>query len=370
MKRSSHPADLLLAGALFCAAPSAAAAGGGVVRPFRLDARVRYAPLLRSLPANTSVYYRWTSDAGLRKALPEYVAAALVGAGGDDAFDGEEEDAPLIGPPLHVQQGDVLSATLRNALPTTGLSLHWHGFKMADALAYDGVVGVTQCPVPPGGEFAYRFAVEETPGTYWWHTHSVSAGRLHDGQGRDQGLSHGGRGRSSGRVHGRRDDVLHRLRIASASGMSQCCTPRRRSRRAKSWPGRFHPASSCVDDAGSNMYLFHGSRSHRLTLTGNVGRTRDQRPPRPADSPPEMRGPQTSGRQVEWHRSEARRRGFHGRRSRSVALRGRAHPVLQGWVHPPGRPARREEDGRAARGRVEGRRRAHRRHVRLGIWNV
>lgn len=37
----------------------------------------------------------------------------------------------------------------------------------------DGVAGVTQDAVPPGGEHVYRFVADE-PGTYWYHSHQVS----------------------------------------------------------------------------------------------------------------------------------------------------------------------------------------------------
>ncbi len=37
----------------------------------------------------------------------------------------------------------------------------------------DGAVGFTQCPIPPGGTFAYEFEIGvEEAGTYWWHAHS------------------------------------------------------------------------------------------------------------------------------------------------------------------------------------------------------
>lgn len=77
------------------------------------------------------------------------------------------------GPAIHVVTGDTLHVHLTNSLPTAGLSLHWHGFELWNAPIYDGVVGVTQCSVAPeGGTFLYGFQVEETPGTYWYHTHS------------------------------------------------------------------------------------------------------------------------------------------------------------------------------------------------------
>ena len=53
-----------------------------------------------------------------------------------------------------------------------GISIHWHGFVMKNAQHYDGVVGLTQCAIAPGEKFLYEFVVDESPGTYWWHTHS------------------------------------------------------------------------------------------------------------------------------------------------------------------------------------------------------
>ncbi len=35
------------------------------------------------------------------------------------------------------------------------LSLHWHGVRNVNAM--DGVGGVTQAPIPPGGDFLYAF---------------------------------------------------------------------------------------------------------------------------------------------------------------------------------------------------------------------
>lgn len=32
----------------------------------------------------------------------------------------------------------------------------------------DGAVGITQCAIPPGGDFTYRFKIgEEESGTFW-----------------------------------------------------------------------------------------------------------------------------------------------------------------------------------------------------------
>ena len=143
-------------------------------RSFDFDARVKYAPLLRSLPNQTAIYHKWPPKK-LRKTLPNYISAALITSPQAPGVD-NDNDLPLIGPPIHVQAGDVLSVSLKNSLSTTGLSLHWHGFEMTNALEYDGVVGVTQCPISPDIQFVYEFAVEETLGTYWWHTHSGTLG--------------------------------------------------------------------------------------------------------------------------------------------------------------------------------------------------
>lgn len=160
-----------------------AVTGDAAVRSFNFDAQVKYVPLLRSLPNHTSIYHEWPPKP-LRKTLPDYISAAVVvtqTVNADETSDDKNtnthdsnSDLALVGPPMHVQVGDTLSVVLKNSLQTSGLSIHWHGFEMTNALEYDGVVGVTQCPVSPDAQFRYEFKVEETAGSYWYHTHSVS----------------------------------------------------------------------------------------------------------------------------------------------------------------------------------------------------
>ena len=59
-----------------------------------------------------------------------------------------------------------------------GVSIHWHGVDVPNA--EDGVSGVTQDAVPPGGSYVYRFRIDE-PGTYWYHSHQHSAGEVERG---------------------------------------------------------------------------------------------------------------------------------------------------------------------------------------------
>ena len=47
---------------------------------------------------------------------------------------------------------------------------------MMNSLEYDGVVGITQCAFAPQETMVYTFQVDETPGTYWYHTHSGALG--------------------------------------------------------------------------------------------------------------------------------------------------------------------------------------------------
>ncbi|TQK44089.1 FtsP/CotA-like multicopper oxidase with cupredoxin domain [Streptomyces sp. SLBN-118] len=74
----------------------------------------------------------------------------------------------LPGKEVRVTAGDTLALTLANHLPQS-TSLHWHGIALRNDM--DGVPGVTQSSVAPGGSFTYRFAVPD-PGTYWFHPHS------------------------------------------------------------------------------------------------------------------------------------------------------------------------------------------------------
>ena len=53
------------------------------------------------------------------------------------------------GPELRVREGDLVEVTLRNRDVKSGVTIHWHGVDVPNA--EDGVAGVTQNAVPPGG---------------------------------------------------------------------------------------------------------------------------------------------------------------------------------------------------------------------------
>ena len=89
------------------------------------------------------------------------------------AFNGQ-----VPGPELRVRQGDVVEVTLVNRLPDDGVTVHWHGVDVPNAM--DGVAGVTQDAVAPGERFTYRFRAEDA-GTYWYHSHQQSSEQVRRG---------------------------------------------------------------------------------------------------------------------------------------------------------------------------------------------
>lgn len=75
------------------------------------------------------------------------------------------------GPEIRATQSELIEVHLRNESVADGVTLHWHGVDVPNAM--DGVAGVTQDAVPVGGEFTYRFVAEQ-PGSFWYHSHQVS----------------------------------------------------------------------------------------------------------------------------------------------------------------------------------------------------
>ena len=101
-------------------------------------------------------------------ALKPGVATAIAGYGGQ---------AP--GPLLRIKKGQAVKVRLVNGLdePTT---LTWHGVRNQNAM--DGVAGLTQKPVPPGGHFDYVFTPPDS-GIYWYHPHIWPVGAAQTARG-------------------------------------------------------------------------------------------------------------------------------------------------------------------------------------------
>ncbi|MBV8344045.1 MAG: multicopper oxidase domain-containing protein [Candidatus Eremiobacteraeota bacterium] len=76
------------------------------------------------------------------------------------------------GPALVVRQGETLVLDYTND-GTTPDSIHLHGVHDIP-VTMDGVGGISQALVPPGGHFVYRFVADQ-PGTFIYHTHDDEA---------------------------------------------------------------------------------------------------------------------------------------------------------------------------------------------------
>ncbi|KAJ6781645.1 hypothetical protein PWT90_01395 [Aphanocladium album] len=83
----------------------------------------------------------------------------------------------FIGPTIEARSGDELQITVTNNIfndTDAGLAMHWHGLLMNGVNEMDGVTGVTQCGIPEGQSFTYKFRIDpEQHGTYWYHAHSA-----------------------------------------------------------------------------------------------------------------------------------------------------------------------------------------------------
>ncbi|KAF3404574.1 Laccase-2 [Talaromyces pinophilus] len=80
------------------------------------------------------------------------------------------------GPLIEANWGDMIEVTVTNNINSQdeGITLHWHGMSQKKTPWYDGVPGVSQCPIAPlGGTFTYTFQTDQY-GTGWYHSHYSS----------------------------------------------------------------------------------------------------------------------------------------------------------------------------------------------------
>ena len=122
----------------------AACAVAGFAAPIRAEADGAAATMLRPGPARVSM---------VGDEAPPTAVWAYNGA--------------VPGPVLRLRQGAPFRATVENGLAET-TTVHWHGVRLPNAM--DGVPGLTQAPIPPGGRFDYAFTPPDA-GTFWYHSH-------------------------------------------------------------------------------------------------------------------------------------------------------------------------------------------------------
>ncbi|TEB37778.1 Cu-oxidase-domain-containing protein [Coprinellus micaceus] len=78
------------------------------------------------------------------------------------------------GPLIKASKGDRFNLNVINKLTdkhTNDTSIHWHGFFQRGTTWADGAEGVSQCPIPTGSSFRYKFTGGDQTGTYWYHSH-------------------------------------------------------------------------------------------------------------------------------------------------------------------------------------------------------
>ena len=62
-------------------------------------------------------------------------------------------------PTVHVDKGDELVVHIHNHLGNETSTMHWHGMYQHGTNNQDGPSMVTQCPIPPGTSYTYKFNV-------------------------------------------------------------------------------------------------------------------------------------------------------------------------------------------------------------------
>src|SRR6266851_8723472 len=78
------------------------------------------------------------------------------------------------GPVVRLRQGEPVRIVVENRLDED-TTVHWHGIRLPNAM--DGVPGLTQPTIKPGGTFAYEFTPPDA-GTFWYHSHANSQVQL------------------------------------------------------------------------------------------------------------------------------------------------------------------------------------------------
>ena len=77
------------------------------------------------------------------------------------------------GPMIEANWGDSVQVQVTNNIPDEGAAIHWHGILQKYSQPFDGVPGVSHCPIAPGTSFTYRWTANPF-GTSWWHAHYSS----------------------------------------------------------------------------------------------------------------------------------------------------------------------------------------------------
>src|SRR5262245_24259589 len=138
---------------------SSFAAGRSTVQPEAWDAQIRLREALDVNPDPHIVEVNLEASVTRVEYTPRQQVEAWTYNG----------DIP--GPLIRTHVGDRLIVHFKNNLPKP-TTVHWHGMRIP--IEMDGVPGISQPEVEPGGFFTYDFIVPDA-GLYWYHPHVMSA---------------------------------------------------------------------------------------------------------------------------------------------------------------------------------------------------
>ena len=113
-------------------------------------------------------WLRADEQAILRYPLTATAGTADLLGGGEPPVNVWQYNRQTPGPVIRVPQYSRLQVPFTNQL-SQATSVHWHGLRIPNAM--DGVPGMTQPVVEPGGGFVYDFVAQDA-GTFWYHTHN------------------------------------------------------------------------------------------------------------------------------------------------------------------------------------------------------
>lgn len=134
------------------------------------------------MPPNRRQFLAWGTGLMVGLALPAWARLqsqdpvrefrlvarpARIDLGQGPSFKAYTYNGQVPGPELRLREGEILRVVLENHLPEP-TTIHWHGVPVPNPM--DGVPGVTQEAVPPGGKFVYQFTAAPA-GTFLYHSH-------------------------------------------------------------------------------------------------------------------------------------------------------------------------------------------------------
>jgi FtsP/CotA-like multicopper oxidase with cupredoxin domain len=101
-------------------------------------------------------YYTTTPDSGR---TVEYWLSVQEGTCNQDGYVRPcmTFNGTMPGLPIVANWGDKLVVHVANNLKSNGTAVHWHGARLHNSNEWDGVPGVTQCPIAPGESLTYEF---------------------------------------------------------------------------------------------------------------------------------------------------------------------------------------------------------------------